>query len=97
MGLLGGNGRFDPDKERCRLDEEEMQFQCEFKDQKGGEERKGAIVVNVDENGKVVGSEHELNGFSQQEKQRLKQITGSQLEQEVDDGPLSGYSDGGGL
>lgn len=95
MGLLGGSKEFNPDRERCKLDEEKMEFQCEFEDQDGDEKRQGAIVVNVDGDGEVVGSEHDLSGFSQEEKQKLMQITGSQLEQEIDNGPLSGYSDGG--
>lgn len=97
MGILGGNKQFDPDKEKCELDRDNMQFQCQFADEKGGEDRRGAVVVQVDENGEIVGSQHELEGFSQEEKQRLQQITGSQLKGEIDKGPLDGYSDGGSL
>lgn len=99
MGLLSGkkNDQFDPDKEKCVLDEESMEFMCEFGDEKDGQVRKGGIVVNVNEDGEIVGSEHELEGFNQQEKERLKQITGSQLKQEIDSGPLSGYSNGRSL
>jgi hypothetical protein len=93
MGLLGNGGQFDPDKEKCTLDQENQKFQCKFADKDGDEVRNGAIEVKVDENGEIVGSSHELEGFTQQEKERLKQITGSQLQQEIESGPLSGYED----
>lgn len=99
MGFLGGNRKpVDPDNEKCTLDKENQQFQCTFEDEdeNGDTVRAGVVQVTVDENGEIVGNDHEFKGgFSEQEKEYLKGRTAEQLDQEINSGPLSGYSDGG--
>jgi len=101
MGLLGGgSATVNPDNEKCKMHEDRGSFQCKFEDQddRGDTERAGVVEIQVDENGNIVGSEHEFKGgFKRNEKEQLKGRTAEQLEQELDSGPLDGYSNGGGL